>query len=421
MRLLRLIGVQKEQPGVKGAFSRPFPRIERRGRGECRLMPHDETCQSKNEKEENHMTRKLIAMLCALALLLCGLAQAEETKEDSPTVAPTATPGGAGILEGEEDYRKLDNDMGYFSPEFMKSYFRATRSVYAIDIDVKSENDVLSCYAYMDDYSLYSFQNMEAFPPRWVCNLPKPPEGWEDRADSLTDEEKEQLGNVVTDIAVYGNRAYGFSAFSGNIGPLGGTEMTWNEVQLDVSDIKKQDGVTPREIPHGELSREYYDCLVLDEDGEFGKLYRFDLATGKYRVYETEGLVAFNVYRDGEYLIECVREDGSYAISSLNLETGEITALDYDLSLFSHTGRKACGLAYDSWGEKDAIVVAGDDGLIYRLFPGEKALVCDDYRGITFNEHTETSMAGSTNYFVFSGDLTWCMLHEYGHESEPDA
>ena len=63
-------------------------------------MPHDETCQSKNEKEENHMTRKLIAMLCALALLLCGLAQAEGTKEDSPTVAPTATPGGAGILEG---------------------------------------------------------------------------------------------------------------------------------------------------------------------------------------------------------------------------------------------------------------------------------------------------------------------------------
>ena len=67
--------------------------------------------------------------------------------------------------------------------------------------------------------------------------------------------------------------------------------------------------------------------------------------------------------------------------------------------------------------ESEAVIIR----LIYRLFPGEKALVCDDYRGITFNEHTETSMAGSTNYFVFSGDLTWCMLHEYGHESEPDA
>lgn len=365
-------------------------------------MPCDENSHPTEERKGMNVMKNLkkwIAMLCALMLLVGGAAHAEN-----------------------EDYDKLDNDTGYFSPAFMQTYFHATETITALDIDVKLENDTLSCYAYMDDYSLYSFRGMEVHTPVWVCKLTRPPEGWQERVDSLTDEEKEQLNNVVTDIMAHNTRPYGFSAFSGRLGVLDGLGLRWNEVVMDVSDIKKQDGVTPREIARSELSDAYYDCLVLDEDGEFGRLYRFDRATGEYRVYETEGLVSFCPYKDGDYLIQCVREDGSYEISRLNPETGEITALDYDLSLFSHTGRRACGLSYDRWGEgKEPIVVMDDGGLIYRLYPGEKALLCGDYSSFTVDEHTSTSMAGSTNYFVFSEDLTWCMLHEYGHESEPTA
>ena len=345
------------------------------------------------------MKKRFFVMMCILLFVVTFTAQA---------VRPDL----------EEDGGKVGDEIGLFTPDFMIQYANVSpnETIWAYDIEVSKGVS----YAYMTDYKLYTSKEIDAN-IRVLCELTPHPEDWykHEEDGTITEEEIEQLGNVVTDIVTYDGKVYGFSSYSGNFGLIDGQGPHWNEVKLDVSSMRAGDSeIRCRSVMRSFLSddNQYY-CLVNDESYDYCEIYRFDLATGKYRKYEVDRLISFYPYKDGNYMVQRVDENGAYVISELNVETGELTDLDYDLSQFNHEDmqRQACGLAYDSWGGKDPIVVFSD-GMVYRIYPGEEPKVCDVCSETSVLENGHTTLAGSTNYFIYGISMDYLHLYDYDEE-----
>ena len=344
--------------------------------------------------------RKILAIICALTLLLCLSAQAEEMH-----------------------YDKLDNEENLFDPAFMKSFdpsFPDTALFQGYAVNNQR------AFFITDANDLYGTRSMETPDTQFICHLTDFPKDWWEhyREGTLTDEEIEQLGNVVTNIVIRGRDLYGFSSFSGKFGRISGAGPEWNEVRLDVSALRNDpDDIRARSTHRVFLTDDdQFYTMTYDENWEYFDLHRFDLTSGKCRTYKVNRMVNACPYKDGEFMVQRVDENGAYVISSLNLETEELTDLDYDLSQFDHENleKQACGLAYNGYEGVECIVVASD-GLIYRIYPGEKPRICDTYKEVIFYESVPTVLIGCANYMVCSGYMSWCMLYEYGEEIEPDA
>ena len=346
------------------------------------------------------MKKRIAALFFAIVLLITCLGQAT----------------------AEENYTKVADDLGLYSQDFMVKYAKADpdETIWAYDMEVTETR----AFVYMNNFKLYTSDEIVAN-IHVLCELTPYPEDWlqHEMDGTLTDEEIEKLYNTVTDIVTRDGKVYGFNSFSGRFGPIDGKGVHWNEVKLDVSPMRAGNSeIRCREMIRSFLSEDdQYYYLIYDENYEYGELYRFDLATGSYRRYEVERLVTVYPYKDGNYMVQRVDEKGAYVISELNVETGELTDLDYDLSQFNHEDmqRQACGLAYDSWGGKDPIVVFSD-GMVYRIYPGEKPLVCDVCPDIDMVENNRTTLEGSSNYYVYGMSMALLTLHEYGHETDPD-
>lgn len=349
------------------------------------------------------MGKRAFALICVLLLFMTCPAQA---------VRPDL----------EVDDGKVGDEIGLFTPEFMTEYTRLTleETIWAYDIEVSEDVS----YAYMTDYKIYSSKEV-CTDIRVYCELTPHPKDWYKHEEecTLTDEEIEQLGNVVTDVVTRDGKAYGFSSYSGRFGPIDGQGVHWNEVTLDVSPIRVEGSeIRCRSLMRSFLSDDdQYYCLINDENYQYTEMYRFDLATGGYRKYEVDRLISMYPYKDGSYMVLRLDENGAYVISALDLETGELTDLDYDLSQFDHDDmqRQACGLAYDKWGGREPVVLYSG-GMIYRIYPGEKPRICNTCpeSSVTILEKTHTTLAGSTNYYVYGTSLD--CYHLYGYDEEPD-
>lgn len=345
--------------------------------------------------------RKILAIICALTLLLCMSAQAEEMH-----------------------YDKLENEENLFDPSFMKKYVDPSFPDTALFQGYAVNNQ--RAFFITDANDLYGTRSMETPDTQFICHLTDFPKDWWEhyRDGTLTDEEIEQMGNVVTNIVIRDRDLYGFSSFSGKFGRISGAGPEWNEVRLDVSALRNDpDDIRARSTHRVFLTDDdQFYTMTYDENWEYFDLHRFDLATGKCRTYKVNRMVNACPYKDGEFMVQRVDENGAYVISSLNLETEELTDLDYDLSQFDHENieKQACGLAYNGYDGVECIVVACD-GLIYRIYPGEKPRICDTYKDVIFYESVPTVLIGCANYMVCSGYMSWCMLYEYGEEIEPDA
>lgn len=345
--------------------------------------------------------RKILAIICALTLLLCMSAQAEEMH-----------------------YDKLENEENLFDPSFMKKYVDPSFPDTALFQGCAVNNQ--RAFFITDANDLYGTRSMETPDTQFICHLTDFPKDWWEhyRDGTLTDEEIEQMGNVVTNIVIRDRDLYGFSSFSGKFGRISGAGPEWNEVRLDVSALRNDpDDIRARSTHRVFLTDDdQFYTMTYDENWEYFDLHRFDLATGKCRTYKVNRMVNACPYKDGEFMVQRVDENGAYVISSLNLETEELTDLDYDLSQFDHENieKQACGLAYNGYDGVECIVVASD-GLIYRIYPGEKPRICDTYKDVIFYESVPTVLIGCANYMVCSGYMSWCMLYEYGEEIEPDA
>lgn len=350
------------------------------------------------------MKKRLLALICALALLMMSCtAQAAKSQENYD----------------EDKYWKVENEIDLIPIERMEKFAGADPVTESFPLTVRVGDGEI--YIYTEAYKLY-VSSTEDPTPSLVCPLTQMPEKWTDpdARDDMTEEELEQLKNVVVNIAIYKGAAYGFCPYSGRFGRIDEQGVHWNEVTLDVSQLRSGDSeYEMRTIRNGFISKDgaYYYCLVKDPGYESSSLFRFDLATGECRKYETERMLTVYPYKDGDFIVLRLDDEGAYVVSQLAVESGEVTDLDYDLSLFEHESMQmAGGLAYDSWGWKDAIVVASD-GLIYRIFPGQEPLVCDNCEGAV-DEDSPVTLVGATNYYVYcGGELNWYNLHEYGHES----
>lgn len=344
--------------------------------------------------------KKIFALICVTVLLIQCFAQAM----------------------AEEEYKKVADEIGLYGQDFMVEYAKAdpNETIWAYDMEVSNAR----AFVYMNNYKLYTADEVVAN-IHVLCELTPYPEDWlqHEMDGTLTDEEIEQLYNTVTDIVTRDGKVYGFNSFSGKFGPIDAQGVHWNEVRLDVSPMRARNSeIRCREMIRSFLSEDdQYDYLIYDEHYEYGELYRFDLATGSYHKYEVERLITFYPYKDGSYMVLRLDENGAYVISALNMETGELTDLDYDLSQFDHDDmqRQACGLAYDSYGGKEPVVVFSG-GMVYRIYPGEKPLVCDVCHEVDMLENQRTTLAGSTNYYVYGMSMALLTLHEYGHETDPD-
>ena len=123
--------------------------------------------------------RRLIAILCALMLLLCVSAQAEE-----------------------EHYDKVDNEENLFNPSFLKKYVDQSFPDTVMFQDYAVSNK--RAFFVTDTNDLYGTKSMETPDTQFICHLTDFPKDWYEhyREGTLTDEEIEQIGNIVTNIVI---------------------------------------------------------------------------------------------------------------------------------------------------------------------------------------------------------------------------
>ena len=206
-------------------------------------------------------------------------------------------------------------------------------------------------YAYLDNLSVYTWKPGESV-PALLCKLPEPPQRAFLSYEGISSEDRDKLFNTVSYIAAGDGALWGFNVFSGKAGQITNEGIAWLNVKLDISLLNPNAAAYPRRVAYSFVQDGGLFLFVSLDDGwgaavrEY-ELLRYDLSTGSYSLFDTQGAQGICPYTPGSLLMLRAVKGNTYCLSVMNLSTGDISDLPYSLSGFQQSSALG-GLAYDA-------------------------------------------------------------------------
>ena len=178
----------------------------------------------------------------------------------------------------------------------------------------------------------------------------------------------EKLHESVTYIMADEKQLYGLNAFTGRFGEVSQAGIQWQDTRLDVGVIMQAGGFPSRIAPS--MVHKNYLCGLVEEFSFDSNLkftwYIFDLFDGSARKVDRDDIVTFCLL-DTDHLLLLVEEEGGLCFARLELDTGEVHAID--LTLRGIPQMVAVGGIASAQGGRSIYVSAGR--LVYRSENGK--------------------------------------------------